>query len=247
VLEHANALGGSSVWVQLCPSGPTPVGREWHSAVYDAAENRMIVFGGRAFPAPSLNDVWVLEHANGLGGVSAWVQLIPTGAAPTARNGHAAVYDAANNRMLVFGGAANANAGPYFNDAWVLLNANGLGGPPAWVALTATGTPPPGREDHAAIYDAAHNRMVSFGGWRVTTTEEYLNDVWTLRRSNGIGGPSSWKAMMPSGPLPAPRELHTAIFDPGRGRMVVFGGASPSSTSGRVLQRDVWLLHNASV
>ncbi|MGH8336357.1 MAG: kelch repeat-containing protein, partial [Gammaproteobacteria bacterium] len=99
VLAHADGGGGTPIWMQLNPTGTTPV-RVGHSAVYDAANNRMIVFAGTvgsgACTAAS-NDVWVLTHADGTGGTPAWSQLSPTGGPPYPRYGQSVVYDPASN------------------------------------------------------------------------------------------------------------------------------------------------------
>jgi len=84
--------------------------------------NRMIIFGGQAptsgCNANPLNDTWVLINANGLGGTPAWSQLAPTGPTPSARGAHGAGYDAANDRMIVFGGDTTGCTPPAFNDVW---------------------------------------------------------------------------------------------------------------------------------
>jgi hypothetical protein len=46
VLENANGLGGAAHWIAISTSGVSPKPREWHSAVHDTANNRIIVFGG---------------------------------------------------------------------------------------------------------------------------------------------------------------------------------------------------------
>src|SRR5947209_951037 len=93
-------------WTQLAPSGAPPSPRGFHgaSAVYDPSSNRMIVFGGRDSSQNNLNDVWILTNANGMGGASAWINLLPANSpgAPASRSGHTAVYDAGSNRMIVF-------------------------------------------------------------------------------------------------------------------------------------------------
>ena len=71
---------------------------------------------------PGFNDVWVLANANGLGGTPAWTRLHPTGPQPGGRFGHTAVYDAANNLMIVFAGT---NDEARFYISWVLSDANG--------------------------------------------------------------------------------------------------------------------------
>src|SRR5713226_4124806 len=105
----------------------SPTKRISHTAVYDTANNRMIIFGGEAFSGrfsiSGFNDVWVLANANGLGGTPVWTRLKPSGLAPGTRFGHTAVYDAINNRMMVFGGE---NLDAVFYVTWVLSHANGL-------------------------------------------------------------------------------------------------------------------------
>src|SRR5260221_9215154 len=95
-------------------NGPTDYGarnspgKRWlHSAVYDAVNNRMIVYAGGSggpYAFPEFNDVWVLANANGLSGTPAWTRIKPAGAIPAPRGGHSAIYDPATNRMLVFAG-----------------------------------------------------------------------------------------------------------------------------------------------
>jgi len=59
--------------------------------------------------------------------------------------------------------------------------------------------------------------MVVFGGYGYST---WVNDVWALSLSES----PAWGALAPAGSPPAARELHTAIYDLVRDRMVVFGG-----------------------
>ncbi len=138
VLENANGVGGSPTWTQLFPTGGPPGIRLSHTAVYDPSTNRQILFaGGVGLGAALLNDVWVLENANGLGGTPNWVQLNPapdpaTNGTPLARRFHHAVYNSATNRMMVFGGETcptpcnNCDQVIVLNDVWVLRRANGL-------------------------------------------------------------------------------------------------------------------------
>src|SRR5439155_18726844 len=142
----------------LSVAGPPLPGRAYHTAVYDADSNRMIVFGGQRGDTLVSNDVWVLTNANGTGAAApTWIQLPTTGAPPARRMQHTAVYDPGANRMIVFGGA-DRFGGTVFNDVWVLTNANGTeAAPSSWLQATAAGTPPAARWRHTAVYDATHN------------------------------------------------------------------------------------------
>jgi hypothetical protein len=245
VLTHANGLGGAPEWIELSPTGTPPSGREWHTGVYDAVHQRFIVFGGLSTTG-LVNDVWVLEHASGLGGMPAWIRLDPTGSPPAARAGHTAVYDAANNRMIVFAGGRGTSC-PCTNDVWVLLHANGLDGAPEWIQLSPAGTPPIDREDHTAVYVPDANSMIVFGGWRTAGPDQfYLNDVWVLSGANGVGGSPAWIRRKAVGPQPSPRELASAVYDPASRRMIVFAGSPAVNEfavcgSGFCLN-DLWLL-----
>jgi hypothetical protein len=72
------------------------------------------------------------------------------------------------------------------------------------------------RASHAAILDPVRRRLIVIGGYG----ETYFNDVWEL----SLDGPPEWKLIVPSGTPPSPRYGHTAIYDPIRDRIVVFGG-----------------------
>lgn len=192
VLSNANGLGGAPAWQKLSPSGGPPVGGHASSAVYDATNNIMTVFGGYyKTPAAPLgfvlyNYVWTLSHANGLGGTPHWTNIAANGAvgSPGKRAGHSAIYDAANNRMTIYGGGSfHSSEFPEFSDVWVLANANGLGGTPAWTQLHPTGIQPSRREDHSAVYDAVNNRMVVYGG---DSAEALFYGVWVLTGANGL-------------------------------------------------------------
>ena len=217
----ALSLAGTPAWTQLTPSGTSPSARSSHSAVYDPVRDRMLVFGGYWYDGSShyLNDVWDLS----LSGTLAWTQLTPLGTPPSGRDGHIAVYDPVRDRMVVFGGWSGE---PLLNDFWALS----LTAAPAWTQLTPSGTPPGARSDHSAIYDPVRDRMVVFGG----ALGSYFNDVWTL----SLEGTLVWTQLTPSGTPPRARSAHSAIYDPVRDRMVVFGGRNSSS----VYFNDVWAL-----
>ena len=209
------SLAGTPTWIQLTPAGTPPSARGYHTAIYDPVRDRMVLFGGSN--GSYLDDVWALS----LGDTPAWTQLTPTGTLPSGRCNHSAIYDPVRDRMVVFGGGGSAR----FNEVWTLS----LAGTPAWTQLTPGGTPPSARAAHTAIYDPVRDCMVVFGG--MSTTK--LNDVWTL----SLADTPIWTQLAPTGTPPTERYYHSAIYDPVRDRMVIFGGYFSSA-----FHNDVWAL-----
>ena len=237
-LLNASSLGRSMSWQAVNPTGRPPAPRLAHSAVYDSTNSRMIVFGGAlGRSSPCENDTWILNHANGVAGTPAWLSVAAAGTAPHVRASHAAVYDPGSNRMIIFGG--NDCSSGFFNDVWVLSNANGLGGTPTWTQLSPAGAPPSPREHLSAVYDPTNNIMIIFGG--VDSDNDVFNDVWTLSNANGTGGTPTWTQLSPSNSPPPGREAPTATYDATNNRMTIFGGASSSA-----LLNDVWVLSGAN-
>jgi hypothetical protein len=222
----ALSLSETPTWIQLTPAGTPPSARYYHSAIYDPGRNRMVVFGGGSWWDGSdhfLNDVWALSLAE----TPAWTVLTPTGTLPYARGQHSVIYDPVRDRMVVFGGDA---VFAYLNDVWGLS----LSGTPAWTQLLPpSGAPPSWRADQSAIYDPVRDRLVMFGGFEFPTYNQCA-DVWAL----SLAGTPAWTQLVPSNKWPSARKEHTAIYDPLRDRMVVFGGqdASPARLN------DVWAL-----
>ena len=246
VETNANGVGGTAQWVNLIPNGApgSPPGRHNNSAVYDPVNNRLIIYGGCGGGCfPILNDVWVLINANGVGGTPSWQQLFPSGQAPLARQGHSAIYDPATNTVTIFGGQ-NGSCCPsgILTDTWVLTNANGLGGTPAWKPVAGS-NPAVGAYFATAVYDGASATMTVFGGV-LFGSGTLSNAVWTLSNANGQGGPAAWTQLIPNGDPNSPpaRSSHSAVYDPNGNQMTIFGGADSfgSTTS------DVWTLSNAN-
>ena len=204
------SLSGTVGWSPLATTGTPPSARAELSAIYDPGTDRILVFGGTD-GVTFQNDVWALS----LAGPVAWTHLSPGGTPPSARAGQTAIYDGTRNRMLVFGGY-NAG-GTRFND----VKALSLGASPTWSTLTLA-NPPAARSGHTAIYDAAGDRMVVFGGYSGASR---YNDVWAL----SLAGTPAWAQLTPSGAPPSMRQGVAAIYDPAGGRMLMFGGDDGST------------------
>jgi RHS repeat-associated protein len=249
-IEIESATNGFTVapligptWIQLQPPGVLPPSRE-DPAVYDPSSDRLISFGGAVTTGAS-NDTWVLTNANGLKGTPSWIKLNPNGSLPPARFANAAVYNPGSNRLIIFGGAATFGLG---NDVWVLSNANGLGGNPAWTQLSPTGTPPSPRRYFSAVYDPSSNRMILFGGCTCVGSNDpqATNDVWVLTNADGteVNAPS-WIQLTPIGTLPAARDAYVLAYDNTTNRMIIFGGFG-DVPSFSLSYNDVWVLSNAN-
>jgi hypothetical protein len=243
VLTNADGQGGAATWSQLTPSGPSPDTRWLHTAVYDSSSNRMIVFGG-GNSSQTFSDVWVLSNANGLGGPPTWTQLSPGGSSPKGVLASSAVYDPVNNIMTIFGGENLARTA-FTNGVWTLSHANGLGGAPQWTNIVADNAPgsPAKRWSHSAAYDAASNRMTVFGGGSFSGPSSLsgFNDVWVVSSANGLGGPPTWTKLAATGLKPGPRGLHTAVYDTVNNRMMVFGGENADA-----VYYVTWVLSHAN-
>ena len=157
--------------------------------------------------------------------VSLWTQLSPTGTAPGGRWRHGGAYDVRNDRLIVYGGTGASGT---LGDAWVLANASGRGGTPAWTALTATGTAPPARAGAVVAYDSIRNRLIVFGG--ADTAGYILGDLWLLSNANGIGGSAAW-TRMPVTPTPELIARRAAAYDARADRITLWGGLACGATS----------------
>ena len=202
-------------WSLLMPTDSTNPGSHWgQAAIYDPRRNRMIVYGGANPP----DDLWELPLASPL----VWHRLPVQGGSPPAREHASAVYDSTRDRMIIFGGGLADDPGSFKNDVWALS----LADPPAWTQIVTAGAPPPPREKHGAVYDPVGDRMIVFGGATISTA---ANDLWAL----DLDGTATWTRLAPGGVGPSPRDGPSAIYDPLRGRMIVFDGD---------LDNDTWAL-----
>ena len=209
-------LPSDSVWHRLAPVGSPPAPRYGHSTIYDPVRKRLLVFGGLVNGTPQ-SDLWALDLASWN---PVWHEL-DCCAPPPARHGHAAIYDPAADRMLVFGGGGLQ--GLRLNDVWSLSLAAGT-----WTQMAPSGTPPEGRRYFTMDLDAARNRLIVFGG----LGSGYLNDVWSL----DLGGNTAWAPLIAQGTPPPARLGHVSTIDPGGDRLLVMGGYAGSALN------DAWAL-----
>src|SRR5260370_26939485 len=192
----------------LAPTGTPPQGRYGHVATYDPNSNRMTIFGGGlGLPAPCANDVWILDVANGRNGTPNWIAVTPSGTAPVARVYSGGAYDPTTNSLIVFGGS-DCSTG-YFNDVWVLSNANGEVGTAGWTQLATAGTPPPARESGSVVYHSVNNVLMMYGG---DAGGSPFGDVWILSNANGNRGTPTRAPISPTRTPPMARTRPAAPY-----------------------------------
>jgi hypothetical protein len=169
---------------------------------------------------------------------STWIQQSPRNTPPSARYASSNAYDAVNDRLVLFSGVTSGGL-PYPTDVWVLANASGIGGTSGWMQLSPAGGPPPSRQGGTAVYDSVTNRFILHGGCGGACSP-VLADTWVLSNANGLGGTPGW-TQLPSAPVA--RANHTAVYDSGSNRMIVFGGIQAFAGTDR---NDVWVLIDAN-
>jgi len=95
---------------------------------------------------------------------------------------------------------------------------------------------PPLKYRHVAVYDPVRQRMIVFGGFTVNgNSGGVMNDVWVLSLASAT---PTWTALTPTGSPPSARYSGSAVYDPVRDRVLLFGG----QTSGGPAVNDVWAL-----
>jgi hypothetical protein len=138
----------------------------------------------------------------------------PTVLAPSARQNHAAAYDFARGRLVLFSGIT------FQGDTWELAGAT-------WTQRTPAQSPS-GRIGHWMAYDIGRSRVVLFGGSTTGNDFGAVGDTWEWDGTN-------WTQRFPA-QAPSARWAHAMTADWANGRVVLFGGRDTAS----VHQNDTW-------
>ena len=211
----AFALGDSSGWSQVLPSGAGPSARGDAAVAYDSRRHRILVFSGYDWGVSSpqrasLPDLWALT----LDGIPNWVRLSASGDAPPGLYATAATYDSLHDRMVIYGGEEWA-VGEH-REAWVLEFSD----PPVWTRRSSPVAPTP-RLSACLAYDERRDRFVMFGGAG--------SDTWSL----SLDAEPTWTLLEPGGQEPASTGYFaSSAYDPVQHQSLVLGGFAQYGAEG---------------
>ncbi|MCA8954957.1 MAG: FG-GAP repeat protein, partial [Planctomycetes bacterium] len=181
--------GGS--WSEAAASGAAgnPEERQNHTMVYDEDKKVVIVHGGTGAGGKPLSDTWEWDGGG-------WGRLNGLLAGPET-TGHAAAWDAANKRMILFGGESSQGLE---NATWQYKDG-------VWTKLAPT-TSPSARKYAAMAYDAGRGEIILFGGGN--------SETWRFANNN-------WTKLAPS-TVPQGRSQHAMCYHAANGTIIMVGG-----------------------
>ncbi len=223
--------GGNGTWTRIPFSGsrhPFTGGRARYCV--DPASHTLVVYGGlERLPiqgAPNLRflaDVWSVP----LTGSGGWTTLYESIASNGVALGSPAVFDPARRRILAVDASFDSQ-----NPGLVVFYQDGIA---SWSrAACAAPGPPQGRDGAVAVFDPSGDRMILFGGGALSLE---FGDLWEL---SFAFSPPRWRRLLDHEDVPRPRRDASAIYDPQRRRMVLFGGYAGEPMN------DTWVLDLAS-
>lgn len=201
-----------SIWNQVAPVGITPAARGFMPLVYDAQAGVCILHGGWSGGTVYQNDMW---SYNGAG----WTQITPASGTPSARGFHAMAYDAARQRLVLFGGLFISGSTSYYGDTWEWDGS-------IWTNVSSLTGPAP-RAYHTMTYDSIRHRVLLYGGFSFEAGT--FGDTWEWDGE-------TWTQLAPSN-APVARQNQGMAYDELHQLTMIFGG-----NNGSTLRNDTWTL-----
>lgn len=190
-------------WAALdVPQLNQPPGRDFAKLIYDEANARTLMFGGRLADGSFSQETWSYSQGQ-------WRKLNPPNA-PSPRIAAAMAYDRSRQRVVLYGG--ETSAGSTLNDTWEFDGET-------WQQVN-TANSPGGRSRAMMAYDQARQRVVLFGGRQVILISTTVtNDTWEFDGT-------TWQRIQPP-QSPSAREAGAFVYDNANQRIVLFGGNDP--------------------
>ena len=180
-----------------------PDARENHAIAYNSLRSEIVLFGGfdsgLSGPQGPYGDTWIWDGRR-------WSDMTPRIGSPSARSGHAMVYDKKRDVVVLFGGRPAASTSA-LSETWIWNDTT-------WTNLTSHGPQPPPRYNHAMSYDSTRGQTIMHGG---RNQSGFLSDTW-------IWDGESWTEVTSTMNNPDPRSLHSMAYDSSRSMTIMFGG-----------------------
>jgi hypothetical protein len=193
-------------WVPLTVEGMS--GRAGPALVYDAAGQRLILYGGvtNFEEVEAGPEVLTLDLSDGLEAAESWSILQPD---PVGRDRGfmAAAFDSTRQLLWAHGGIGD--------DANTLMGLSALDlttDPPSWVLVGDAAAGPGNRFGHAAAWDSTRQRMALHGGAFDDVTT--LDDSYAFTSLAGTATPTSPPPTATSTATPSPTATATPTLTP---------------------------------
>lgn len=206
--------GPGPTWAELAAKGPAA--REDHTWTVDGDGAFAYLFGGRS-GSTVYRDLWRYDLD-----ADRWQRLTPSGSAPGARFGHAAVWvDGVG--LVVWAGQSGSS---FFADLWAYDP-----GSTAWRKLPSTGAIPEARYGSCAVERDGRmwisHGFTDRGRFSDTRAYDFAADTWTDET--------------PGGDVPVERCLHDCLWA-SDGRLLLYAG----QTNGAPALGDLWAFDPAA-
>lgn len=224
--EREPHAAGQSSWEEIHTGrDSSPSASEDSAGAYDAARQRVLLYGGKDDDDVVRNELWSFDLPT-----RSWTRIDSPG--PPPREDHTLILDEANDSLVLFGGEDGSTS----SETWAFDL-----GSERWTEITDDTAP--ALEDHVAIYDPRGRRMIVFGGMRGEKAHKdeklFDDETWALDLDRDSPRYRTWSVLATSQPRPSPRREHRGLYDPVRHRLLVFGGRRRTKTN---FLNDAWAL-----
>src|SRR5436189_151244 len=189
----------ANAWTNLQPARH-PSARSRQGMAFDAQSDRTILFGGLTAEGDYSSETWAYRIDG-----NSWANMTSE-VRPPGRRSPGMVYDAAADRILLFGGY-DSSSGIVYNDTWAYdFESN------SWTKRNPPAPPSP-RFGMGFAYDAILDRSILFGG-----AEGGDNVTWAYDFTN-----NSW-AVLSTAHSPPTHTFQGMDYDVQSARTIMFGG-----------------------
>jgi hypothetical protein len=191
---------------------PAGQNRSWHVAVYDDYDNMVIVQGGYYWETGMQDPVYSQPLYTYDPAANVWTNKGPS-KLPQKATG---VWDSHDRCMIVCGGTEVVSGNTVIHgETWAWFPQNST-----WVRLADM---PAQRFGQCSVWDPVDDVMLVFGGRNATDT---FNDIWAFDL-----GQNAWTVLAPvADETPLVRAFSTAVWNPDKREMVIYGGENPNVT-----------------